>query len=158
MTQMRYARHRVAMSLLLGLFLCISSPSVAQPPDRHYSTFKPCRRHVGFSRCVEPPLNMKEDALRCPYHVCGPSFVKAKKCGKKGRKATHYCKRHTYSERNYECIKGKKHRRVKLPIGCKRRKGECISSTRTCLCRKVGTDHEVYVKLRRARFLCNHPK
>lgn len=142
---------------LLGVIvisISVITPTTAQPPDKIYANHKPCRRHVGFSRCVESPLDVKDDDLWCPYHVCGPSFVKARKCGRKNKRATHYCKRASITVAMYECIRGKKHKIVRLPIGCKRKRGDCTGSTRACACKKVPADREVYIKVRPKKFRC----
>lgn len=119
-----------------------------------YAKFQPCRLYVGFSRCVDSPLNPNARVKWCPYHVCGQSFVGARRCDSKDKKATHYCKTQTVNQIMYECRSGRKHRRVRLPIGCKVKKGECTGWTRACVCQKTSNKRLVYTKYRPAKFKC----
>lgn len=118
------------------------------------SKYQPCRPFVGFSRCVDEPLNPRAENPWCSYHVCGESFVAAKRCERKDKKATHYCIRETVKKDVYECKVGKKHKRIKLPLGCHMKKGECTGWARACACRKVAIKRKVYTKYRKAVFKC----
>lgn len=142
----------IITTLLLAALPKVESRS--KKPYSNYPKYFPCRPYVGFSRCVDDPLNVKDDSPWCPYHVCGVSFVRARKCGSPDKKATHYCTKKTVRVAAYECTTGKKHKWVRLPVGCRKKRGECTGRTRACGCEKRTVKRVIYTKVKRAIFKC----
>lgn len=155
MPTMNVSHHGLNLMLLMSLLLLtVRTTQAAKQNYKSYPKYVPCRPFVGFSRCVDPPLRPRAAKLWCPYHVCGLSFIVAKKCGKRDRKATHYCKARSERRAMFECVTGKKHKWVRNPVGCRRAHGECTGRTRVCACQKLVARRVVYTKYRRAIFKC----
>lgn len=135
--------------MLLGITLCNGQETKALANTRL------CRYHYGLSRCTETPLQLRgENRMWCPYHICGASFIPAKRCPQRIEdRATHRCSVTRVHTPMYKCLNLHRHRIVKLPLYCKG--DECKTEVRVCACRRKSPQRKLYYAKRKlGRYRC----
>lgn len=142
----QHASKVTTLSLIL-LALCLHTTSAQGAPARTRS----CRFHYGLSRCTESPLELhKSKKLWCPYHVCGASFIPARRCARKvGERATHRCSVTADRRVMFKCLKNRRHRIIKLPVYC--RGTQCKTEVRACQCKKMNPKRNILVPIRKLK-------